>query len=83
MGAHVDEKWFDAAVRAMRTFYTSVGVDIAVAIGAGILLALNSGDVMTPAFWVGVLALVVRSTVTGIATYFVRLKVTPKAIANS
>lgn len=80
MGQHVDQKWYDAAVRAARTFYTSVGVDILVAIGAGALLLLNDGDVMSPVFWVGLLALVVRSVVTGLATYFVRLKIAPRNV---
>lgn len=80
MGAHVDERWTDAVVRAARTFYTSVGVDIAVAIGVGLTVLLRDGDVMSPIFWSMVAALVVRSIVTGVATYFVRLKVTPKNV---
>jgi hypothetical protein len=75
---HVAERWSDAVIRAIRTFYTSVGIDILLAIGAGLTLLLNGGDPMTPAFWIAVLGLVVRSTVTGIATYFVRLKLPPK-----
>ena len=78
MGDHVAERWSDAIVRALRTFYTSVGVDILLAIGVGLTLMLNGGDVMSPAFWLAVLGLVVRSTVTGIATYFARLKLPPR-----
>lgn len=77
---HVDEQWVDAVVRALRTFYTSVGVDIVVAIGVGLTLLLNDMDPMSPLFWAAVAGLVVRSTVTGIATYFARLKLTPKNV---
>jgi hypothetical protein len=53
-------------------------VDIFVAIGVGAIVLLNSGDPMTPAFWLGFAALVVRSAATGIATYFARLKLPPR-----
>lgn len=72
------ERVGDALIRAARTFWTSVGVDIFVAIGVGMIVLLNSGDPMTPAFWLGVLALIVRSAATGIATYWARLKLPPK-----
>lgn len=78
MANHVAEQWGDAVIRALRTFYTSVGVDILVSIGAGLMLLLNGGDVMSPAFWVAVLILITRSTLTGIATYFARLKLPPR-----
>lgn len=81
MGEHVlhwSDRVGDALVRAGRTFWTSVGVDIFVAIGVGMIVLLNSGDPMTPAFWLGFAALVVRSAATGIATYFARLKFPPK-----
>lgn len=73
------ERIGDALVRAGRTFWTSVGVDIVVAIGVGMIVLLNSGDPMTPAFWLGLAALVVRSAATGIATYFARLKFPPSS----
>lgn len=73
-----DNRWSDAAVRALRTFYASVGIDILVAIGVGVTALLQNQDPMTPGFWVMVAGLVVRSIVTGIATYFVRLKFPPK-----
>lgn len=70
----------DALIRAGRTLWTSVGVDAAVAIGAGTLLLLDGGDPTNPVFWGALGALVVRSVVTSVATYFARLKVTPKNV---
>lgn len=72
------ERMGDGLIRAWRTFYTSVGVDILVAIGVGMIVLLNTGDPLTPVFWLGLLALVVRSAATGIATYWARLKFPPK-----
>ena len=80
MGAHVSEQWGDAVIRGLRTFYTSVGVDILLAIGAGLTMLLNGGDPMTPAFWVAVAGLIVRSIVTGVATYLARLKMPPRNV---
>ena len=71
--------WVDAIVRAWRTFYVSVGIDILGAIGVGVLTLMDGGDVMTLAFWTGVVGLIIRSVLTGIATYWVRLKFPPKA----
>lgn len=70
---------WDAWVRACRTFYTLVGIDILFAVGTGLNGALNDGmDVMSGEFWVFALGLVVKSLVAGIATFFLRLRVTPK-----
>jgi hypothetical protein len=82
MGTHVSEQWSDAITRALRTFYASVGVDILVAIGAGLTLLLNGGDPMSPTFWLAALALIVRSVVTGIATYWARLKLPPVEVTK-
>jgi uncharacterized membrane protein len=71
------ERVSDALVRAWRTFYVSIGVDILAAVGTGILLSINGADVLSPAFWLGVLALLLRSTVTACATYWVRHKFPP------
>jgi hypothetical protein len=75
-GTHPE--WVDAIVRAWRTFYVSVGIDILATIGAGLMTLLNGNDVLTAAFWLAAAGLVTRSVVTGIATYFVRLKFPPK-----
>lgn len=72
--------WVDAVIRALRTFYVSVGVDILTAIGAGLLLMLDGADLLSPIFWTGVLTLALRSILTGIATFWVRLKFPPRTI---
>ena len=82
MGTHAAGQWSDAVIRALRTFYTSVGVDILVAIGAGLTILLNGGDPMTPAFWAAFAALVVRSIATSIATYWARLKLPPADVTT-
>lgn len=76
-------EWVDAIVRAWRTFYVSVGVDILMSIGVGLLLLLDGADVLSPVFWAGVIALILRSVVTGVATYWARLKMPPKTSVNS
>jgi uncharacterized membrane protein len=71
------ERTSDAFVRAWRTFYVSIGVDILAAVGTGILLMLDGADMLSPAFWMAVLALLLRSIVTACATYWVRQKFPP------
>lgn len=69
----------DALVRAARTFYTAVGVDILALIGVGLTDLLSSGTPVTAAaFWSLAGVLVVKSILTGVASYLLRLKVTPK-----
>lgn len=80
MGAHVTEQWSDAVTRALRTFYASVGMDILVAIGAGLVILLNTGDPLSPVFWLAFAALVVRSVLTALATYWARLKLPPTGV---
>lgn len=80
MSDHVADTKADALERAARTLWTNVGVDAAVASGAGVLLLLDGGDPTSPVFWGAVGALVIRSIVTSVATYFARLKVTPKNV---
>lgn len=67
----------DALIRAWRTFYVSVGVDIAVLIGTGLTDLLSSADVSSKVFWIGAGVLIVKSILTGVATFLLRLKVTP------
>ena len=79
MSDHVDLVKQDALNRALRTLWTSIGVDAVFATGTGTLLLLNDYDPTSPLFWGAVGALAVRSLVTAAASYMVRLKVTPKA----
>jgi hypothetical protein len=66
------ERFSDAFIRAWRTFYVSIGIDILASFGTGVLLIMADADVLSPVFWLAVLGLLVRSTVTGLATYWVR-----------
>lgn len=69
----------DALIRAWRTFYTAVGLDILLLLGAGLSSLLDSGvDVTSGAFWASAGVLAIKSILTGVATYLLRLKVTPK-----
>lgn len=71
------ERLSDGVIRSLRTFYASIGVDILIAIAAGLLMLLDGSDPMTPAFWAAFAALAVRSTLTAVATYWMRLKFPP------
>lgn len=69
----------DALIRAWRTFYTAVGLDILLLVGAGLSSILDSGvDVTSGAFWAAAGVLVLKSVLTGVASFLLRLKVTPK-----
>lgn len=69
----------DALVRAWRTFYTAVGLDILILIGAGLSSLMESGvDITSGVFWTAAGVLVLKSVLTGLATYLLRLKITPK-----
>jgi uncharacterized membrane protein len=68
------ERFSDAFIRAWRTFYVSIGIDILTAFGTGLLLIVADADMLSATFWLAVLALLLRSTVTGLATYWVRKK---------
>lgn len=80
--AQPDKPWWavhtDALVRAWRTLYTGFILDALVLIGGGIGNLLLQYEVTTEAFWIALLILVTKSFLTGIGTYLLRLKVTPK-----
>lgn len=74
MGDHVATQ--SPKAQALQTLWTGFGIDAAVAIGAGTLILINDGDVMSPVFWTSMGGLVVKSILTSGASYLVRLKVT-------
>ena len=79
MAEHVDTSvQADAINRGLRTLWTGFGVDAATAIGAGILLLINEVDVNSELFWTSAGVLVLKSVVTALASYLVRLKVAPR-----
>jgi hypothetical protein len=70
----------DALNRAWRTLYTAFGADAALLIGAGLLELLDKVDISTEAFWIGLGILVVKSILTSLGSYLLRLKHAPKPV---
>lgn len=68
---------FDALNRAWRTLYTAFGADAAILIGVGLLELLNTVEVSAQAFWVGLGILIVKSVLTALGSYLLRLKKAP------
>ena len=68
----------DALNRAWRTLYVAFLADALVLIGAGLLDLLNAADVSTAAFWAGAGILVLKSILSALGAYLLRLKVAPK-----
>lgn len=69
----------DALQRAFRTLWQGFGVDAVGAIGVGLLLLLNGGDVLSGAFWAAVGVLVIKSVLVALASYLQRLRKAPEA----
>ena len=68
----------DALNRALRTLYVGFGIDALALIGAGLLELLNTVDVSAEAFWVALGVLVVKSVLSALGSYLLRLKVAPR-----
>jgi len=68
----------DAINRAWRTLYVAFLADAFVLIGAGLLELLDKVDVSAAAFWTGAGILVVKSILSALGAYLLRLKVAPK-----
>lgn len=71
--------FLDALDRAWRTMWQGVILDALVAIGGGILLLMETGDLTSPVFWSAVVLLIGKSFVMSGASFLARLKVAPKA----
>lgn len=70
----------DAIQRALRTLWQGFGVDAAGAVGVGLLLLLNGGDVTSPVFWGAVGVLIIKSILVALASYMQRLRKAPKPL---
>lgn len=68
----------DALNRAWRTLYTALGADVALLVGTGLLALLDSVEITSQAFWVGLGILVVKSILTALGSYLLRLKKAPR-----
>jgi hypothetical protein len=68
----------DALNRALRTLYVAFGADALLLIGTGLLNLLDEIDILQAAFWTGLGILVVKSVLSALGSYLLRLKVAPK-----
>jgi hypothetical protein len=66
-----------ARERALRTFYTGLGLDVAVAVAAALLAWLPAADVADRTAWLVLLASLLKTVLQAVASYIIRLRVTP------
>lgn len=64
----------DAQSRALSTLWQGIGVDALVLIGLGLTELMAMGDPTSGAFWLTIGILVVKSFLTALASFLVRLK---------
>lgn len=69
----------DARERAVRTLVTSLGVDVLVGVGIVASDWIGSADIRSSAAWATLGVLVAKSAITAVASYLVRLRVSPTA----
>jgi len=67
----------DARDRALRTLWTGLGTDVAVGTGTALALWVGNADIGSAAAWGALGILVARSALQAVASYLVRLKVSP------
>lgn len=72
----------DAWQRALRTLWQGFGLDAAVAIGGGLILLLDGGDVTSSLFWGAVGVLVLKSLLMSLSAYLQRLRKAPKPMPD-
>jgi hypothetical protein len=73
----------DALNRAARTLYTAFGADALILIGFGLTDLLSKEvDIATWAFWSALGLLVVKSLLTALGSYLLRLKKAPNVDPN-
>ena len=73
-------KFLDALDRAWRTLWQGFILDALVAVGAGLMVMLETGDLTSPVFWSAVGLMVGKSFAMSLASFLARLKVDPKAL---
>lgn len=66
-----------ALERAKRTFLTGVGLDVAIAVAAAVLVWLPAADLATTTAWIVLATSLVKTIMQAVASYVVRLRVTP------
>lgn len=73
-------KVYDALIRAWRTFYVAIGYDALILIGTGLTALLTEHDITSDAFWTTFWVLTAKSVAISLASFLLRLKVTPKNV---
>jgi hypothetical protein len=68
----------DAIERALRTLWQGFIVDGLSTAGAGLIILLADGDLMSPLFWSAAGLMVAKSLLVSFASFLSRLKSTPK-----
>lgn len=72
----------DAANRGFRTLAQGAALDVAIAIAAALLVWLPDADLSSRAAWIILGTAVAKTVLTALASYVMRLKVTPPAQAS-
>lgn len=72
----------DAANRGYRTFLQGVAIDVAVAIAVALLAWLPDADLSSREAWIVLGTAVGKTVLTAVASYVMRLKVTPPAVTD-
>jgi len=76
-------KFLDALDRAWRTIKQGILLDASVAIGGGLIVLMETGDVTSPVFWSAVGILVAKSLLMSAAAFLHRMKSDPKTLEFS
>jgi hypothetical protein len=73
----------DAANRGFRTLLQGVAIDLAVAIAVAVLAWIPDADLSSRAAWLILGSAVAKTVLTALASYVMRLKVTPPAVTDN
>ena len=73
----------DAANRGFRTLLQRVAIDLAVAIAVAVLAWIPDADLSSRAAWLILGSAVAKTVLTALASYVMRLKVTPPAVTDN
>lgn len=72
----------DAANRGFRTLVQGVAIDVAIAVAVALLAWLPDADLSSRTAWVIFGTTLAKSVLTALASYVMRLKVTPPAVTD-
>lgn len=66
-----------AKERALRTFFTGLGIDLAVAVATAVLAWLPAADVSQRTAWLILATTLAKTVLSSVASYVLRLKLQP------